>query len=54
MAREETKASEITVRSPELSEKVVTVTEVRSNSVFYSNVLQYLLSTYAVCKFCKR
>ena len=49
---EERKASEITVRSPDLSEKVVTVTEVRSNLVFDCNVLQYLLSTYDVCKYC--
>ena len=54
VAKEERKASEITVRSPDLSEKFATVTEVRSNLVFGCNVLQCLLSTYAVCKFCKR
>ena len=51
--KEEKRHSVITVRSPDLREKVVIVTEVRSNLVIDIDILQSLFSKFAICKSCK-
>ena len=54
LKKEDRAAYEISVRDPQLKEQMVTVSEVRSNLVIDSCVLQHVLSICAVCKICKR
>ena len=51
---EERVTCQITVRDPQLKEQMVSVSEVRSNLVIDSGVLQRVLSNCAICKICKR